>query len=310
MSDKRMKVLFIAGYGRSGSSLLDCLLGQIEGFVTLGEVRHLWERGGVENQLCSCGSAFSDCEFWGSIWTAALGEDSPDPKELLRLSRQVDRKRNIPRNVIPWLRNKDYGALFSAYADKLARIYREAAKWSGGRVLVDSSKNPSHGFILSRMDEIDLHVLHLIRDPRATAYSWQRKKLRPEITGKKVYMPTIKPSRSSLEWTVLHTLVELLRSRADKYMRLKYEDFIGAPEKTLGKITDFVGESARELDFIEDNVATLRHVHSVSGNPSRFKKEPIEIRNDDEWQREMKREDRLVVNLMAWPMLLKYGYSL
>ena len=35
----RTKVLFIGGYGRSGSTLLDRLLGQIDGFVSVGEVR-------------------------------------------------------------------------------------------------------------------------------------------------------------------------------------------------------------------------------------------------------------------------------
>ena len=43
------RVLFIAGTGRSGSTLLERLLGQIPEVAPLGEVVHLWERGVIDN---------------------------------------------------------------------------------------------------------------------------------------------------------------------------------------------------------------------------------------------------------------------
>ncbi len=39
---KTERVLFIAGPGRSGSTLLDLLLGQIDGFTSTGELRLIW----------------------------------------------------------------------------------------------------------------------------------------------------------------------------------------------------------------------------------------------------------------------------
>ncbi|WP_420910932.1 sulfotransferase [Thermus thermophilus] len=41
MSQEKVKVVFIGGYGRSGSTLLDRMLGQVEGFVSVGELRHI-----------------------------------------------------------------------------------------------------------------------------------------------------------------------------------------------------------------------------------------------------------------------------
>ena len=38
------QVLYVGGWGRSGSTLLDLALGQIPGFVSVGELRYLWER--------------------------------------------------------------------------------------------------------------------------------------------------------------------------------------------------------------------------------------------------------------------------
>src|SRR6266542_1121845 len=38
-------VLFIGGYSRSGSTLLDLLLGQLPGFFSSGELAYIWSHG-------------------------------------------------------------------------------------------------------------------------------------------------------------------------------------------------------------------------------------------------------------------------
>ena len=73
MSQKNNNVLFIAGPGRSGSTLLDLLLGQIDGFCSTGEMRYIWERGFAQNQLCGCGKPFRECEFWTQVVKEAFG---------------------------------------------------------------------------------------------------------------------------------------------------------------------------------------------------------------------------------------------
>ena len=61
------KIILIAGHSRSGSTLLDRLLGEMDGFVTVGELRCLWIRGLIDDQLCGCGAAFQSCEHWRGI---------------------------------------------------------------------------------------------------------------------------------------------------------------------------------------------------------------------------------------------------
>src|SRR5690242_10887667 len=68
-----VKVLFIAGSGRSGSTLLDMLLGQINGFYSTGELRFIWERGFGQNQLCGCGKPFRECDFWTEVVKEGFG---------------------------------------------------------------------------------------------------------------------------------------------------------------------------------------------------------------------------------------------
>ena len=52
MPPQTLKVLFIAGTSRSGSTLLGQLLGQIDGFIHIGELRQLWKKGFGQNSPC------------------------------------------------------------------------------------------------------------------------------------------------------------------------------------------------------------------------------------------------------------------
>ena len=61
------KVLYIAGWGRSGSTILDNVLGQVDGFFSAGELMFLWRRGLIEGRLCGCGRPLRDCDVWMHI---------------------------------------------------------------------------------------------------------------------------------------------------------------------------------------------------------------------------------------------------
>ena len=67
------QVVYVGSWGRSGSTLLDLVLGQIPGFVSVGELRYLWERGLAERQLCGCGRPVTGCPFWGAVLEEVFG---------------------------------------------------------------------------------------------------------------------------------------------------------------------------------------------------------------------------------------------
>ena len=62
-----VRVLFLGGLGRSGTTLLERLLGQLPGVSPLGEVVHLWQRDLVDDERCGCGDRFSACGFWQKV---------------------------------------------------------------------------------------------------------------------------------------------------------------------------------------------------------------------------------------------------
>src|SRR2546423_2992529 len=69
MGNERLKILYIAGSGRSGTTIMARLLGELPGFVNVGEAaRYLldipMQTRGVP---CGCGRAVSDCPFWREI---------------------------------------------------------------------------------------------------------------------------------------------------------------------------------------------------------------------------------------------------
>src|SRR5215204_2827150 len=62
---ERVTVLYIGGHGRSGSTILAQTLGQIPGFVNVGEVWQVWYRGLRENERCGCGQPFTRASSGG-----------------------------------------------------------------------------------------------------------------------------------------------------------------------------------------------------------------------------------------------------
>lgn len=310
MGGQRVKVVFIGGYGRSGSTLLDRLLGQVDGFFSAGELRHIWDRSFGENQLCGCGKPFKGCSFWKEVAEQAFGSvDRVDLNKIRTLKRSVDRMRYIPYLMSPSLRPPRYQALFSEYTEILGRLYKAIRDVSGSEFIVDSTKDPSHGFVLKAMSDIELYTVHLVRDSRAVAYSWQRKKRRPEIHWKEEYMPRYSPFKSAWEWGLMNALVHLLGYTAPKrYTLIRYEDLVSEPRKALSELLADLGTANPNLDFIRERNIKLGVDHTVSGNPMRFQHGIIEVRPDTEWRHKMPTSQRVVISALTWPLLLKYGY--
>jgi hypothetical protein len=72
-----VKVLFLAGKGRSGGTLLASLLGQLPGFFNVGELNRLWDWGLVNNHHCGCGLPFQECPTWNAIFSKMPTRRSP-----------------------------------------------------------------------------------------------------------------------------------------------------------------------------------------------------------------------------------------
>jgi hypothetical protein len=62
-----LTVLYLAGSGRSGTTLISHILDQLDGVFAGGELRYVWERGLERDDFCGCGCRFSACPFWSAV---------------------------------------------------------------------------------------------------------------------------------------------------------------------------------------------------------------------------------------------------
>jgi hypothetical protein len=191
----------------------------------------------------------------------------------------------------------------------LRQLYHAIQKVSGCEYIVDSSKVASYGLLVNMLPDVDLHVIHLVRDSRAVAYSLRRLKARPEIYWESAYMDVRGPTYASVAWLLSNWFAHSLKSRVPHYLFLRYEDLVVDPIPFLLRVTKYLGASDPNLSFLRnDRFASLSFTHSISGNPDRFKQGLIEIRPDVEWKTKMWRIDKYLVTTLTWPLLLRYGY--
>lgn len=304
---EKTKVLYIAGWGRSGSTILDNLLGQVEGLFSAGELCYVWDQDLFENGICGCGKPLEECEVWGRV-LAEKDVSRIDAREMTRLQNGGLRTRHLPLMLAP-RGEASLRSRLEEYPENLGRFYGAIRRVSGARVIVDSSKTPAYGYALGMAPEIDLHVVHLVRDPRATAYSWLKNKRQPD-RGELGYMDRFTPAKSSLMWTVWNAAAQLFWGRREgRYLRLRYEDLVSTPREALERILEMVGEGDRSvLPFVRGREVDLAPTHTVAGNPNRFGTGAVELRLDDAWDRRMRLRDRALVTLLTLPLLARYGY--
>lgn len=303
-------VLYIAGAGRSGSTLLERLLGQLPECVAVGETRHLW-REDPATARCGCGRVLTECDYWRAVMEhAGFAFDAGGFEAVMTLRQQADRIRFVPQMLIPSLASGTYVRHQATYTAALRRLYEAIHDVGRAGIIVDSSKDVSTLYLLTQMADVRLRLLHLVRDSRAVAYSWTKRIVRPDIVGREEYMHTFSPGKAAADWMVRNTLTEAARGRADGYLRLRYEDLIADPLATLRRATDFMRLPDADLSFIgpDGEVCLARATHTVGGNPMKFKSGGMRLRLDDAWQRALRPADRRLVTAATWPLLRRYGY--
>jgi hypothetical protein len=305
-----IKVLYIAGAGRTGSTLLERILGQFPHLGSYGELRFVWERGYQQNWPCGCTKPFHECEFWQAVLAQTFEDQPIDIDAVMRLWYGVDRTRYIPQ-ILGLRRTPQFQQSFTEYTALLQKLYAAMVQVSGKPIVVDASKFDSSGFILSQMPGIELHVLHLVRDSRAVAFSWQRKKMHQMSDGQEIPQVRYSLLRAALEWLKLNLSAEFMRFRAASYQRVRYEDFIRDPQGVVSGILRQVGDTETDLSFISPTAVTIHtETHSVAGNPNRLDYGEIPLRMDDEWRRKLSPRAFALVTLLTLPGLLRYRYRL
>lgn len=300
------RIVYIAGYSRSGSTLVARALAEYTGFQHVGELTFFWERGLRDAEPCGCGESLQSCSFWAKV-LAKLDETDPqiagaELPALIEARQAVD---SLPAMAF---RRQPRRELVDRYADRVRDLVEAISLSSSAAAIIDSSKRPSHGLLLAQMQGLSVDVVHVVRDPRAVSYSALRKRPRPEA-GASGLMPTNKAWRTATRWVVHNHLAARLRAVAASYQVVRYEDFVTKPGEVMNHVLATLRAPATApLSGLREGTIRLGTDHSVSGNPMRFTAGPIPLRIDDEWRTAMPDLQKLVVSSIASPLLLRYRY--
>jgi hypothetical protein len=306
-------VVYLGGLGRSGSTLLERLLAELPGVCAAGEMVHLWRRGVANAERCGCGKPLPDCPFWAEVGRVAFGGwPEVDVSRVSGLRHSLDRHRYVPVLAAPVLLPPVRRALVE-YTEYFLRTYAALAAISGSPVVVDSSKHASLAFCLRWRRELDLRMVHVVRDSRAVAFSWTQRVIRPE-SAPDTYMPVYSPGRAARLWAAQNSALELLAREGVPTLRVRYEDLVADPAATLVQIASFAGlaVSATDLAFLGGDAgghwAVLGTSHTASGNPMRFATGKLPVQADERWRSAMPAGQRRTVTALTLPLLARYGY--
>jgi hypothetical protein len=305
-ANAKVKIVLVTGARRTGSTLLGSILGCMPSVVTVGEIRLVWHWGVVRNHRCGCGTRFLDCPFWTTVLGDAFGSGWPTmARRMLQLRSQVDRLRHAPRLLFSRTQNRFFRDSIAQYRQELSVLYAAVAKVSGCRTIVDTSKSPSHGLVLTGMPAFDLSILHLVRDSRAVVCSWQREKRVDVESGVRLRRrPTV---RAVLGWVSSNVLGEMLGRRAASYDLIQYEVLATDTARTIDRLRRIMGVS--DTMPMDDGAAfEMPIVHSVGGNAVQYERGRVHVRLDDRWRRDLSPVARALVTAGTLPWLQRYGY--
>lgn len=308
MVPEPLSVLYVAGSGRSGSTLLDLLLGSLPGVVSLGEFHRLWHVMWEQNRFCGCGEPLQDCTVWRAVVGKTLGGfDGVDWRRYMGSEDQLLLQRRLLELRFPRLLGRRRREELDEVMAVRARLYREAALRAGATMVVDSSKRPSYALALRRAAGLDVRVVHLLRDSRPVAHSWSTPKPHPRPGKPESMMRRIGPQRMAIAWDVEQLACEAFVRPALPTLRVYYEDLARKPEQTVRRVLRFAGRPDLGSSFSLDNIAPFQH-HTIGGNPIRFEKGPLTVQLDERWRQDMPAGERRAVTALTWPLLAAYGY--
>jgi len=304
-----VRVIYIMGYGRSGSTVLDAVLGSHRDIESVGELVNLPRNGWINNEYCACKQRINNCSFWEEVkkvWRQKTGID--DVQEYIDLEDALQRNRKIFQGFSkPNILSHE----FKAYAQLTHSLYKSILDVSGKSIIVDSSKNPLRAFILSFIPGIDLYLIHLVRDGRGVAWSRKKSFIKNERQGVQRDLRAHPVWKTAIAWLYKNMKSTWVKRqfKKEKSIQIRYEDFVLQPENTLLKIGGLVGVCFNEVFNAIQNGESLNFGHTVAGNRLRMSGK-FKLQLDEEWKEKLTKVEQLEFCIISGWLLKKYKYNL
>jgi len=263
-----MKYIFIAGMGRSGTTILCNLLSKSKKSITLGELDTLITSFNDEH-LCSCGKCYNSCVEWSNVKN--LIKNNKDLQINLCESLRI---RNF---IFPFLIKRGFEESRIDYflRDLNAAIEKDAPDI---QYFIDSAKNPRWIDLYSNQFDSS-YLIYIIRDPRGVINSCMRKE------SSLVY--------SIYQWFLYNIASSILFKRFDgKKIMITYESVVNDTESTFLKLRDLFG-----IDIPDNFEINNYNMHMLTGNQLRSAMGSFLLKEDKSFSKEMSFINRMISSM-------------
>jgi hypothetical protein len=300
-----MKLLYVISASYSGSTLLAFLLGRHPQIATVGELSGPDPKIAPDEQMCSCGVRLKQCPFWKQIEEKvhARGIDFQISQQNKRFRITQSKllhhllTRPLPISVAEAARNRLFH--LPPLAERLQKflsmnevVMRSICEHKNADVFLDTSKDIDRLQLLALSHQLEIAVIHLVRDGRGQVCS-------------KIRRGT--PLPKAARWLVqFDSLASQLAVKVGKthFMRLRYEDLCQQPVRELDRIANFIGIERFSLSVDPDAPQPVLH---ILGNPMKWRGiTTIEI--DNRWQQELSPGELQLFERIAGHRNRQFGY--
>ncbi|HET8836437.1 MAG TPA: hypothetical protein VFN08_17050 [Gemmatimonadales bacterium] len=242
------RVLYVLGYGRSGSTVLGMALGRHPAIVNLGEISAVRTfvpgPAYVAPRACGCLLPLDQCPYWTGV-ARRLGSMEMLARPDIALSPTLGWRR-----YAPWL--PEPSADLPRWAAAAAALYQAALDEAHASVAVDSSKGAQRAWWLWKSGVVDLTFMWLTRRVDEV--------MRSQITRGHSAVKT------ALSWQLAQhqvgRLVREIEGSGRRVLRVSYEHLTEQPRPVLIEILEHAG-----LPWNEDVLTPLPD-HVIGGGPN------------------------------------------
>ncbi len=303
---EKIRFVYLTSPPFSGSTLFSFLANTHRQIATVGEMTGPLARQDPATYKCSCGCRIKECAFWQQVaermQSMGFPFDSGSFDTRIRLGNS-----SLARRVLSgplgnaWLENirgrmlklwpRQYRRL-QYLVDRNKALATSILRVAGKSVFFDASKNPMTIVHLGNQPDVDLYVVHLVRDVRGASYS---KRKNQERTNWRQNVDAWVQSNRNIE-------IQLRRLPADRWIRIRYEDLCRAPTETINLFFEFCGLEPAGLPHDFGSIE-----HHIVGNRMRLM-ERGQVKLDEAWRRALTLDEQACAERRAGWMQARYGY--
>ena len=298
---RKIKVIYITGWWRSGATILSRSLGTSKEAVFAGELKDYWRIRFMKNNKCSCGERFPTCAFWQEVSNEHIKAfPSINFEELKNEFREIEKWSNYLslRKLIKNKKRNHLKPILDKYLTHNEKLYEIISEITGGKIIIDSSRNPGRLLALLSSDKIEMYTINIIRDPRAAMNSLIQTDIRNVHENRQNTYLNI------LNWNIKNLLgLDIMRnSDADKGTFISYKNFTRHPARVLKKLEKRLNLPLNYEEYNGKFTIKLEAGHIFKGNRSRFNSGNITITEDTKWEHQLSRFHKILISTTSLPL--------